>query len=60
MELREIRTKRGLTQEQLAYMVGVTVRAVQKWESNGVDKAQFAVMSKVAEVLGVPMEDLLD
>lgn len=58
--LRKLREERGLTQAQLAGMVGVTDRAIGKWEARGVAKAQFAVMGRLAKALGVSMEELLD
>ena len=58
--LKQLRIEKGLTQAQLAEMVGVTDRAVGKWEAHGVAKAQFAVMARLAKALGVTMEELLE
>jgi DNA-binding transcriptional regulator YiaG len=34
MDIRELRDKRHLTQQQFADIVGVSISSVQKWESN--------------------------
>ena len=58
--LGKLRRERGLSQAQLAEKVGVTTRAVCKWETRGVANARYSVMAKVANVLGVTMEELAD
>lgn len=58
--LAKLRKERGLSQSQLADRVGVTTRAVCKWETRGISHAKFAVMARVAKALGVTMEELLD
>lgn len=40
--LRAVRKKRGLTQEQLAYRLGIKLSRLQKWEA-GVNSARFTV-----------------
>lgn len=55
-----LRRERGLSKYRLARLAGVTEQAVGKWERRGVATAQFALMARVAQALGVPMEDLDD
>lgn len=57
--LRGMRVKAGMSQEKLARKAGVTTRAVQKWESNGTQRAQLGCMKRVADVLQCRIEDLL-
>lgn len=35
LDIKQIRTKLGITQKQLAEMVGVSVNTIQNWESGG-------------------------
>ena len=58
--LAKLRRERGLSQAQLADKVGVTTRAVCKWETRGIYHAKFAVMARLAKALDVTMEELLD
>lgn len=54
--LKEIRKRKGVTQEQLADAVGVSSQAVSKWEMNGYpDGSLFPV---IAEFLGVSIDEL--
>ncbi len=55
----ELRRKAGLTQAQLAEAVGVTNKAVSKWE-NGRAKPTTDALRKLSAVLLVPVEKLLE
>lgn len=60
MDLKERRRQLGLTQAQLAREAEVSVAAIQKWERNGISKAQVAPISRIAKALGLRIEDLLE
>lgn len=53
-----LRTRRGLSQFQLGTLVGVSGKAVSKWE-NGAAKPQLSTCRKLAEVLGISLDELL-
>lgn len=53
----ELRTQKGLSQSQLGEMLGVTNKAVSKWE-NGSTKPNTNLLPKIAEILGVTVEEL--
>ncbi len=55
-ELKRIRKAKGLTQEQLADMVGVSPQAVSKWEISNYPDAQL--LPSVADALGVTIDEL--
>lgn len=54
--LKEIRKKKGITQEQLADAVGVSAQAVSKWELNGYPDA--SLLPVIAEYLEVSIDEL--
>ena len=56
--LHELRSRRGLTQYQLGALVGVSDKAVSKWE-NGSSKPQSNILYKLSDVLGVSVDELL-
>lgn len=56
--LHELRKRRGLSQFQLGTLVGVSDKAVSKWE-NGSAKPQSHTLFKLADVLGVTVDELL-
>ena len=56
--LHELRSRRGLTQYQLGALVGVSDKAVSKWE-NGSSKPQSSILYKLSDVLGVSVDELL-
>lgn len=57
--LRTFREGSGLTQAQLAEKVGVTARAVRKWETAGIRHASLGNAEKAAAALGCEVADLL-
>ena len=56
--LHELRMRAGLTQYQLGALVGVSDKAVSKWE-NGSSAPQIGVLYKLSEVLGISVDGLL-
>ena len=52
-----LRTEKELSQAQLGEMLGVTNKAVSKWE-NGAAKPNTKLLPKLAEILGVTVEEL--
>ena len=56
--LTALRKARGLTQVQLAEMIGSTQRAVSRYETIA-DRAPAPVLAKLAQALGVSTDELL-
>ncbi len=54
----ECRKEKGLTQAQLAEMLGITNRAVSKWE-NSKSLPDVSIMTQLCEILGVSVNELL-
>lgn len=54
--LRDIRKKKGLTQDQLADAVGVSAQAFSKWELNGYPDS--SLLPVIADYLGVSIDEL--
>jgi transcriptional regulator with XRE-family HTH domain len=57
--IRSLRLQNGMTQAKLADKVGITDKAVSKWERD-VSYPDVALFPKLADVLGVSVCDLLD
>lgn len=53
-----LRTEKGLSQSQLGNMIGVSNKAVSKWEM-GVSKPRPAMLVTLATLFGVTVEELL-
>ncbi|MBQ8746990.1 MAG: helix-turn-helix domain-containing protein [Clostridia bacterium] len=58
-KIRELRKKRGITQEQLANVIGVSFQAVSKWE-NGIALPDITLAPVLAKYFGVSMDELFD
>lgn len=54
----EQRIKHGLSQFQLGKLVGVTNKAVSKWE-NGSSRPKLSVCEKLADIFGMSLDELL-
>ncbi len=59
VKIRELRKKRGVTQEQLAQSIGISFQAVSKWE-NGVALPDISLVTVLASYFGVSTDELLD
>lgn len=57
--IKRVRNKLGLTQDDLVRKSGVKHTTLTKIESNVVVKPSVQTVAKIAKVLGVPMEDLV-
>lgn len=55
--LYSLRMEKGLSQAQLGEMLGVTNKAVSKWE-NGSAKPNTVLIPQIAEIFGVTVEEL--
>lgn len=56
--IRTLREEKNMSQYQLGTLVGVTDKAVSKWE-NGYAKPKADVVLKLSEILSVSAETLL-
>ena len=54
-----LRLRDGLTQRTLAFLLGVSDKAVSKWE-NGRSKPGIDTLRRMAELFGVSLEELLE
>lgn len=57
--LKELRSEKSLTQEQLAEVLGVSNRSVSRWE-NGVTMPDFDLLIQMAEFYDVEIGEILD
>ncbi len=57
--IRNMRRKRGLTQEELGNLLGVGKSAVSRWESDE-RKVTLGMMRSIAAALEVPLESLVE
>lgn len=55
----ELRREKGLTQDALAELLGVTAQAVSKWE-RGESLPETAMLPKIAEIFDVSIDSLFD
>lgn len=55
--IRALRQRKGLTQEQVAQRLGVTYQAVSKWE-NGTNTPDIALLPEIAALFGVTIDAL--
>lgn len=56
--IKELRKKKGLTQQELGDMVGVGFRSVSKWE-RGLTLPDITIINEVSKILGISSDELL-
>lgn len=54
----DLRKRNGISQNELAELLGVTNKAVSKWE-NGKAKPKTEILQKMASYFKIPVEELL-
>ena len=57
--IKKLRTKQGLSQDDLARKAGLKYSTLAKIEGDFVTKPGVQMVAKIAKVLGVSVEDLL-
>ena len=57
--IRKLRAKLGLTQDDLAKKADIKYTTLMKVESGTVNKPSVQTMAKIAKALGVSIEDLI-
>lgn len=57
--LYKYRTRKAITQAELAKRLGVTPNCITQWES-GVRRPNVVMLKKLAELLGCTADDLLE
>ncbi|MEE1281311.1 MAG: helix-turn-helix transcriptional regulator [Acutalibacteraceae bacterium] len=55
-QIKKYRTEKGITQEQLGQLIGVTTQAVSKWERGGTPDVEL--LPKLSQVLSVSIDTL--
>lgn len=58
-KVREARKQAGLSQEEFAKAIGVSLRTITNYETNGVYPKKREIYPKIAEVLGVDINYLM-
>jgi len=58
-KIKELRRKRGITQEQLANSIGISFQAISKWENN-LALPDITLAPILASYFGVSMDELFD
>ena len=59
LTLKELIQKKGLTQQQFGELLGVGQTAVSNW-CNGINQASTSNAKKMAKVLGVSVDEILN
>lgn len=56
--IKQLRQRLNLTQEQIAFKLGVSYQAVSKWENN-VNTPDISLLPEIADLFGVSIDSLL-
>ena len=59
LKIKEYRQQAGLTQSQLAALVGATQKQISAWE-NGTNEPSIRVLKAISKSLACTIDDLID
>ena len=59
LKIKEYRQQAGLTQSQLAALVGATQKQISAWE-NGTNEPGIGVLKAISKTLSCSIDDLVD
>lgn len=59
MRLKELRIKHGLTQKQVAEMIGLSVTTYRKYENKNYDRMKITKIVILMQYYGVSFEELM-
>lgn len=59
VRIKEVRSRRGYTQQDVAFRSGLSLRTIARLEQPGAG-GQTATIERIARALGVPVSDLYD
>ncbi len=57
--LKRLRVARGLTQPELAKLVGVTKSAISQWEDGSTKNLKLSILARVLDALGTDLQYLV-
>lgn len=57
--LKQLRNKKGITQERLAEILGVSGRTVSRWET-GTNLPDLSILVEISEYYGVEIKEILN
>lgn len=56
--LKEYREEKGMTQQDLAYLAGLSIRSLSSYETQGVGSAKFDTVKKLCELLDADIDKI--
>ena len=57
--IKKYRTKLGISQDKLSKLAGITLHTITKIESGATPEPRIETVKKIADALGVSIEDLM-
>jgi len=57
--IKKCRTKLGISQDKLSKLAGITLHTITKIESGATPEPRIETVKKIADALGVSIEDLM-
>jgi len=58
--IKKYRAKRGISQDKLSKLAGITLHTITKIESGATPDPRIETVKKIADALGVSIDDLME